>query len=1144
MFPASTLRHCVEFSGALVRLGADTFLQSTLLIALGLLVGWVLRARGASVQSAVYRITLAVALACPLVAPLLATAGLPGWHVNLPMPVTSSRPLAAGNDPAPAARAAKIDAVRPVAELQGEMAPSSAMRPAVHVPSAASASGVPQPRAADRGISEARPLLDWPSFLACVMAAGWLLGTCVLTVRLLLSWRLAVELRRSASAADSQTASDCRALAQQMGVCPPLILRSPFTTSAALVGLFRPAILLPEEESAVGSSREILVHELAHLARGDLLWKLLGRVGTALFFFQPLQWLLVRRMIIAAEEVCDDYVLEFGCDRRSYARQLVEVAQRYQPAEAVGVGMISLRSWVGRRVVRILDSSRQLSVRASRRVVGLALAISLAATILAGLLGITWKQAGAAPAAGLTPPAAAQTPPAADGLKTAAARPGDRLVLRGQVLDADGKPVAGTRIYLSFSWGFSDEQPVPPAVRATTGPDGRFRFTLGKSEFDTSIPRYERGGEQKVDYENACRVVAMAEGYGPDWRPALNFDESGELHKHLVKAHPEAADFFDEKSQPLLRLVKDDVPLQGRIVDTAGRPVAGTKIGVTAIVRTNSGDLSGWLGALEKKNGDEVHARVEYVSHVHVDGTNYYMYNTLSVHQVPQLQTTSDADGRFRITGIGRERFVDLSIEGPRIESAIFVYARTRPGPTLVVPQCLPYFPARSTIYGATFEHVARPSVPLVGGVRDRETGKPLAGVKIQAHKLANSLAKEYEVAHFIHATTDAAGRYRLTGMPVGQGNELLVVPAADQPYLPSKKAVDIPGGKDSWQVDFPLQRGPLVRGKVTDAKTGAPLPNCWVDYYAFLDNPHCQSAPGFQGAYVYGMHTTDDKGRYTLVGLPGRGIIAVEALNDVRDRYPIGVGADKIPELAKAHGPFEQLAPAKLYASQCHAMAAVDLAEGVQGIVHDFQLDPGQTLTGMVVDPAGKPLARGYCYGSAAKVGWQLMDSDKFTVYAYHPGQPRRLSFIHLDRKLAGTCLVEGQQTAPLRVRLQPWGVITGRALDAGGTPLAGFKIPDVGANGPENGHLPTGLWQRGPDGRVERNDFVPVGGDGRFRIEGLAPGLKYAAWVWSDWPPSQENKGTRTGILFSNVTVEAGQTKDLGDVRVALPKRARAAQ
>ena len=240
-------------------------------------------------------------------------------------------------------------------------------------PSAASASGVPQSKAADFwGFRKPAAAAGLAIVVACVMTALWLLGTCVLAVRLLLAggWPsscgapLLWPTRRPRRIAGPWPSG--------IGVPPPVVLRSPFTTSAALVGLVWPAILLPEEENAAASTRrEILVHELAHLARRDPWWKLLGRVGTALLFFQPLLWLLGRRMAVAAEEVCDDYVLDFGCDRRGYARQLVEVAQRYQPAQAVGVGMISLRSWVGRRVVRILDSSRQLSLRAGRRLVGL-----------------------------------------------------------------------------------------------------------------------------------------------------------------------------------------------------------------------------------------------------------------------------------------------------------------------------------------------------------------------------------------------------------------------------------------------------------------------------------------------------------------------------------------------------------------------------------------------------------------------------------------------------------------------------------------------------------------------------------------------------------------------------------------------------
>ena len=50
----------------------------------------------------------------------------------------------------------------------------------------------------------------------------------------------------------------------------------------------------------------------------------------------------------------------------------------------------------------------------------------------------------------------------------------------------------------------------------------------------------------------------------------------------------------------------------------------------------------------------------------------------------------------------------------------------------------------------------------------------------------------------------------------------------------------------------------------------------------------------------------------------------------------------------------------------------------------------------------------------------------------------------------------------------------------------------------------------------------------DGRFRIEGLAPGMKYGL---SAWTPREL---TKIHILILGVTVESGQTKDLGDLKI----------
>ena len=68
------------------------------------------------------------------------------------------------------------------------------------------------------------------------------------------------------------------------------------------------------------------------------------------------------------------------------------------------------------------------------------------------------------------------------------------------------------------------------------------------------------------------------------------------------------------------------------------------------------------------------------------------------------------------------------------------------------------------TIYGATFEHVAGPTRPIEGVVRDRETGRPLAGVRIDS---TPSRGEPFILSE-AETTTDFQGRYRLVGLPLG----------------------------------------------------------------------------------------------------------------------------------------------------------------------------------------------------------------------------------------------------------------------------------------------------------------------------------------------------------------------------------------
>ncbi len=145
--------------------------------------------------------------------------------------------------------------------------------------------------------------------------------------------------------------------------------------------------------------------------------------------------------------------------------------------------------------------------------------------------------------------------------------------------------------------------------------------------------------------------------------------------------------------------------------------------------------------------------------------------------------------------------------------------------------------------------------------------------------------------------------------MPVGKDNELMAVPSKDEPYLLSKETANTAGGKNPLQVDFELKRGIWIRGRITDAKTGAPVRNCAVDYYVYRTNPNLKSTHGFEGAYQYFSYQTDHDGRYALPGLPGWGIVAVQVMSKVGDRYPLRAGAEKIPELRNVRGTFDRVA-------------------------------------------------------------------------------------------------------------------------------------------------------------------------------------------------------------------------------------------
>ena len=101
---------------------------------------------------------------------------------------------------------------------------------------------------------------------------------------------------------------------------------------------------------------------------------------------------------------------------------------------------------------------------------------------------------------------------------------------------------------------------------------------------------------------------------------------------------------------------------------------------------------------------------------------------------------------------------------------------------------------SRTTYHARRFEYAAEPTRPIEGVVRDKDTGKPIAGVTIQSDKFAGTNTSG---DGSVRTVTDQDGRYRLMGMPDGN------VPALEQnklDVLPTRSiyhfTVPHPGGR------------------------------------------------------------------------------------------------------------------------------------------------------------------------------------------------------------------------------------------------------------------------------------------------------------------------------------------------------------
>lgn len=153
-------------------------------------------------------------------------------------------------------------------------------------------------------------------------------------------------------------------------------------------GLFRPAVFIPGDVAGWSKERRrvVLLHELAHVQRGDIATNLLARTAFSLYWWNPLAWIGWREFLKERERATDDLVLHAGARASEYAGHLLEIARTMQSPKALGCAAIAMarKSQLEGRLVAILDNGRNRKTpgRASAWVAAL-LAVCVAAPVAA-----------------------------------------------------------------------------------------------------------------------------------------------------------------------------------------------------------------------------------------------------------------------------------------------------------------------------------------------------------------------------------------------------------------------------------------------------------------------------------------------------------------------------------------------------------------------------------------------------------------------------------------------------------------------------------------------------------------------------------------------------------------------------------------
>jgi TonB family protein len=222
---------------------------------------------------------------------------------------------------------------------------------------ASASAGAPSGQASPAGLPVSRTAPwrpAWRTALVPLWAAGAIVGLSQMLLGYIVAWRV----RRTGCQWHGDSAV---VLASTLGISRAVpVVETPPGSMPMTFGLRRATILMPANAATWSEEkrRMVLLHELAHVRRGDAATQLLARTALSLYWWNPLAWTAWREFLKERERATDDLVLKAGTAAPDYAGQLLEVARGMRGSSIVACAAPSMarRSQLEGRLLAILDS--------------------------------------------------------------------------------------------------------------------------------------------------------------------------------------------------------------------------------------------------------------------------------------------------------------------------------------------------------------------------------------------------------------------------------------------------------------------------------------------------------------------------------------------------------------------------------------------------------------------------------------------------------------------------------------------------------------------------------------------------------------------------------------------------------------------